>query len=43
MFDEGEEGMLFLELPEEWVCPACEADKAAFSFWEGAKQPPSAS
>ena len=31
VYDETVEGVLFLDLPEGWVCPLCGADKAAFA------------
>ncbi len=31
VYDDEQEGMLFRDLPEDWVCPLCGADKSAFS------------
>ena len=31
VYDEEKEGVPFEDLPEDWVCPLCRADKSAFS------------
>ncbi|MGZ4865445.1 MAG: rubredoxin [Halobacteriota archaeon] len=30
VYDEEVEGVLFSELPDDWVCPACGVDKSFF-------------
>jgi len=34
IYDEEEEGKRFDELPEDWACPVCGADKTAFEISE---------
>lgn len=31
IYDEGEEGVKFSDLPDDWVCPVCGAPKSAFN------------
>ena len=41
VYDEDKEGVLFQDLPENWVCPLCGADKSVFSQQESpASKPP---
>lgn len=35
IYDESKEGVLFEDLPKDWVCPQCGAPKSAFSVIEG--------
>ncbi len=35
IYDESKEGVLFEDLPKDWVCPQCGAPKSAFSMIEG--------
>ena len=41
VYDEEKEGIPFRELPDDWVCPLCGADKSAFS--QQSEQPAAAS
>ncbi len=42
VFDESQEGMSWKDLPDDWVCPVCDADKSFFSHSEAAAEEKSA-
>lgn len=42
VFDEEKEGVRFRDLPDDWVCPLCGADKSVFSEEKPAEKAPPA-
>ena len=38
VYDEGAEGTPFAELPDDWACPVCEAEKESFEPVGGAAE-----